>query len=63
MVALTRDFHVFASRVTTRLSAILFPVWYIAEAWDVRALSCLLIRHYNSVLSRSLLRSQQHCDS
>jgi hypothetical protein len=63
MVALTRDFHVLASRVTTRPSAILFPVWYIAEAWDVRALSCLLIRHCNSILSTSLLRSQQHCDS
>jgi hypothetical protein len=59
VVALTRDFHVFASRVTTLLSAILFSVWYIAEAWDVRALSCLLIRHYNSVLSRSLIHSQQ----
>jgi hypothetical protein len=63
MVALTRDFHILASRVTTRPSAILFSVCYIAEAWDVRALSCLLIRHYNSVLSGSLVHSQQHCDS
>jgi hypothetical protein len=62
MVAWTRDFHVFASRETTRLSAILFSVWYIAEAWDERALSCLLIRHYNSVLSRSLVHSPQQCD-
>ncbi len=54
MVAATCDFHIFASRVTTRLPAIRFSVWYIAEAWDVRALSRLLIRHYNSVLSGHL---------
>jgi hypothetical protein len=53
MVALTRDFDVFASRVTTRISAVLFPIAYIAKAWDVRALFRLLIRHYNSVLSRA----------
>jgi hypothetical protein len=51
MVALTRDFDVFASRVTTRISAVLFPIAYIAKAWDVRALFRLLIRHHNSVLS------------
>ena len=62
MVALTHDFHGFAPRVTTRLSAIFFSVWHIAEARYVRALSRLLIRHYNSALSRSLLRSQQHCN-
>src|ERR1700730_17784791 len=63
MVALTRYLHVFASRVTTRLSAILFSVWYCARAWDVRALSCLLIRHYNSVLSRLLRQSLLSCTS
>jgi hypothetical protein len=63
MVALTRDLHVFASGVTTRISAVLFSIWYIAKAWYVRAFSCLLIRHYNSVLSgpihpfRSLARA------
>jgi hypothetical protein len=31
MVALTCDFHVFTSRVTTCLSAVLFSIWYIAE--------------------------------
>jgi hypothetical protein len=51
MVALTRDFHVFASRVTTRVSAVLFSIWYIAQAWYVRALSRLLIRHDSSVFS------------
>jgi hypothetical protein len=51
MVALTRDFNVLASRVTTRLSAVLFSVSHIAEAWDVRALSGLSIRHLHSVLS------------
>ena len=51
MVALTRDFHVFASRVTTGISAVLFSIAYIAKAWDVRALFRLFIRHCNSVLS------------
>ena len=51
MVALTRDFDVVASRVTTRISAVLFPIAYIAKAWDVRALFRLLIRHYSSALS------------
>jgi hypothetical protein len=54
MVALTRDLHVFASGVTTRISAVLFSIWYIAKAWYVRAFSCLLIRHYNSVPSNSI---------
>jgi hypothetical protein len=45
MVALTRNFHVVASRVTTRLSAVLFSIWHIAEAWYVRALFRLLIFH------------------
>ncbi len=54
MVALTGDFHVFTSRVTTCFSAVLFSIRYIAEAWDVRALSCILIRHYDSILSWSL---------
>src|SRR5258708_9616207 len=53
MVALTRDFHVFVPCVTTSLPAILFSVWHIAETRDVRALSRLLIRHYNSILSSS----------
>ena len=51
MVALTRDFHVFASGVTTRISAVLFSIAYIAKAWDVRALFRLLIRHHNFVPS------------
>jgi hypothetical protein len=52
MVALTRDFDVLASRVTTRISAVLFSIGYITKAWNVRAFFHLLIRHYNSVLSR-----------
>ena len=48
MVALTRDFHVFTSRVTTCLSAILFSICYIAEAWDVRTLSSLFSGHHDS---------------
>ena len=57
MVALTRDFHVVASRVTACLSAVLFSFRYIAKAWYMRALSRLLIAHYNSVLSGTLILS------
>jgi hypothetical protein len=46
MVAVTRDFDVFASRVTTSISAVLFSISYIAKAWYVRALVGLLIRHF-----------------
>jgi hypothetical protein len=60
---LTRDFYVIASRVAARFSAVFFSIWYIAQARDVRALFHLFIRHYDSVLSKSLLRSRQHCDS
>jgi hypothetical protein len=45
MVALTRDFHVFASRVAARFSAVFFSNWYIAQARYVRALSHLFIYH------------------
>ena len=50
MVALTHDFYVFASRVTTSFSAIFFSIWYIAQTRYVRALLGLLIRHFGSVL-------------
>jgi hypothetical protein len=53
MVALTRDFEVFASRVTTGFSAVFFSIRYIAQARYVRALFSLLIHHYDSVLSIS----------
>jgi hypothetical protein len=62
MVAWTRDFHVFVSRVTTGFSAVFFSSRHIAQARYVRALLGLLIRHFVSVLSGFLLRSQ-HCDS
>jgi hypothetical protein len=52
MIALTRDFHIVASRVPTRLSAVFVSIRYIAEAWYVGALSGLLSRHYNFVLFR-----------
>ena len=51
MVALTRDFHVFASRVTTGFSAVFFSIWCTTQARYVRALLGLLTRHYDSVLS------------
>jgi hypothetical protein len=51
MIALTRDFHVFASRVTTRFSAVFFSISHIAKAWYVRALFRLLIPHWNSSFS------------
>ena len=65
MVALTRDLHVFASGVTTRISAVLFSIWYVAKTWYVRTFSCLLIRHYNCVSSSSthLFRSLDRYDS
>jgi len=66
MVALTCDFHVFTSRVTTRLSAVFFSIGYIAKTWYVRAFFRLMIRHYDSVLSSSahrFLRSLKHRDS
>jgi hypothetical protein len=62
MIALARDFHVFASRVTTGLSAVLLSIRHIAQARYVRALLDLLIRHLGSVLSVSSSIPQQ-CDS
>ena len=56
MVALTRDFHVIASRVAARFSAVFFSIWYIAQARYVGALSHLFIRHYDSFLSKLFLR-------
>jgi hypothetical protein len=53
MVALTRDFDVFTSRVTASFSAVFFPVAHIAKTRYVCALFGLLIRHCNSVLSNS----------
>jgi hypothetical protein len=48
MIALTGDFYVFASRVTTRFSTVFFSISHIAKTWYVRALFCLLIRHKKS---------------
>jgi len=45
MAALTRDFYVFTSCVTTRFSAVFLVFGYIAKTWYVRALFGLLIRH------------------
>ena len=53
MVALTRDFDVFTSRVSASFSAVFFSAGYIAKIRHVRALFGLLIRHYHSVLSNS----------
>jgi hypothetical protein len=57
MIALTRDFHVFASLVTTGFSAVLLPIRHIAQARYVRTSLGLLIPHFGSVLSGRLLRS------
>jgi len=54
MIALTRDFHVFTSRVTTDFSAVFFSVRYVAQARYVRAFLALLIRHFGSGLSGRL---------
>jgi hypothetical protein len=53
MVALTRDFHVFASRVTADFSAVFLSICYVTETWYVRALVHPLIRHFDSFPSRS----------
>jgi hypothetical protein len=63
VVALTGDFHVFASCVTTRFSAIFFSIRYIAQARYVCARLGLSVRHYDSVLFRSIFQSLQLCDS
>jgi hypothetical protein len=47
MIALTRDFHIFASGVTTGFSAVFFSIRYNAQARQVRAHLGLLIRHYD----------------
>jgi hypothetical protein len=62
MIALTRDFHVFASCVTTRLSTVLLSIRYLAKAWNVRALFPVLICHYNSLLS-IFSHHEGNCDS
>jgi hypothetical protein len=46
MIALTRDLHVFASRVTTGFTAILLSIRHIAHARYVRALLAFLICHF-----------------
>ena len=47
MVALTRDFHVFASRVTADFSAVFFSIGHITQTWYVRAFVGPLIRHFD----------------
>jgi hypothetical protein len=54
MVALTRDFHVFTSRVTTSFSAVFVSVGYIAKTWYVRALFGPLISHFEFILSNAI---------
>ena len=66
MVALTRDFHIFTSRLTANFSAVFFSTGYTAKTGHVCALFRLLIRHRNSTLSNSettLLRLLKHFDS
>ncbi len=45
MITLTGDVHHFGSRVPTSLPAVLLSVWDIAKAWQVCALSRVLILH------------------
>jgi hypothetical protein len=53
MIALTRDFHVFTSRVSASFSAVFFSIAYIAKTRHVCTLFGLLIRHYSFRLSNS----------
>jgi hypothetical protein len=55
MIALTRDFHIIAARITARFSAVFFSVCYVAQARYVRALFHLFVSHYGSFLCRYLL--------
>jgi len=57
MIALTRDFYVFASRVTTGFSAVFFSIPNIAQARYVCALLAFLICHFGFFLSESRLDS------
>ena len=57
MIALTRDFYVFASRVTTGFSAVFFSIPNIAPARYVCALLAFLICHFGFFLSESHLDS------
>ena len=50
MIALTRNFHVFASCVTTGFTAIFFPIQHITQARYVCALPGRSIRHHDPVL-------------
>jgi hypothetical protein len=45
MVALTRDFHVFAACITARISAVLLSIGNIAKTWNMRTFFRRLIRH------------------
>jgi len=54
MVALTRDFNIFASRFTTGISAVLLSRGYIAKAWNVCAFSGRFIRHSKSPAGKEL---------
>jgi hypothetical protein len=53
MIAFTRDFHVFASRVPTDISAVLLAGRNLAKTWDVRTFRRLLIDHWKSPLKAS----------
>jgi hypothetical protein len=53
MITLTCNFYFVAALVPTCFSAVFFPGWYIAQTWYVRALFCLLIRHYDSTFRAS----------
>jgi hypothetical protein len=50
MIAFTRDFHIFTSRVPTGISAVLLPRGNLAKTWDVRTFRRLLIDHLKSPL-------------
>ena|ERR1700746_3292903 len=63
MVALTRDFHVFASRVTADFSAVFFSIWYITQTWHMRAFVHPLIRHSIPSLSQFNSPILNHCNS
>lgn len=53
MIALTRNFYIFTTRLTACLAAVLLAVRNIAAAWNVRTFLILLDHHNSSDRSGS----------
>jgi hypothetical protein len=56
VIALTRDFHIFASRASTGCSAVLLSIRHNAQAWYVCAHSLFWVHQHCRVLVRHCFR-------